>query len=61
MVSEKIPNNFTDSKIILGDILRINNNTHSVNVLEVNGIISFTIAEGNYSSAIYLGRDIYLI
>ena len=41
------------SKKRLGNILRINDNTHSVNVLEVNVIISFTIAEGNYSSDIY--------
>ena len=53
--------NFTDmSKIRVGDILRINNNTHSVIVLKVIGATSFTIAEGNYNSAINWERDIDL-
>ena len=53
--------NFTDmSKIRVGDILRINNNTHSVIVLRVKEPTSFTIAEGNYNSAINWERDIDL-
>jgi len=53
--------NFTDmSKIRVGDILRINDNVHSVIVLKVNGATSFTIAEGNYNSAIHWERDIDL-
>ena len=53
--------NFTDmSRIRVGDILRINDNTHSVIVLKVNGATSFTIAEGNYNSAINWERDIDL-
>lgn len=41
--------------IRVGDILRINNDTHSVIVLEVraNGVV---IAEGNYNSSIHWGR-----
>ena len=53
--------NFTDmNKIRVGDILRINDNTHSVIVLKVNGATSFTIAEGNYNSAINWERVIDL-
>ena len=52
---------FTDmSKIRVGDILRINGDSHSVIVLKVNGATSFTIAEGNYNSAINWERDIDL-
>lgn len=45
------------SNIRVGDILRINNDTHSVVVLEINsdGIV---IAEGNYNSSIHWGRKI---
>ena len=59
---ENIPAyNFTDkSKIRVGDILRIYDNTHSVIVLKVKGATSFTIAEGNYNSAINWERDIDL-
>ena len=38
-----------------GDILRINNDTHSVIVLEVN-LSSVTVAEGNYNRSIHWGR-----
>ena len=49
---------FTDKKQIkVGDILRINNDTHSVIVLEINGK-NITIAEGNYNSSIHWGRVI---
>lgn len=43
------------SKIRVGDILRINNDTHSVIVLEVNndGIV---VAEANYNSSVHWGR-----
>ncbi|MBO5146723.1 MAG: hypothetical protein J6C19_14550 [Lachnospiraceae bacterium] len=43
--------------IKVGDILRINNDTHSVIVLEVreNSVI---VAEGNYNSSIHWGREI---
>lgn len=45
------------SKVRVGDILRINNDTHSVIVLEVkmDGVI---VAEGNYNSSIHWGRGI---
>ena len=38
-----------------GDILRINNNSHSVMVMKVVGN-SFLVAEGNYNSSIHWGR-----
>ena len=39
----------------VGDIIRINDNTHSVIVLEVNpdGVV---VAEGNYNSSVHWGR-----
>lgn len=45
------------SDIKVGDILRINNNSHSVIVLEVNdtGIV---IAEGNYKGTVHWGRTL---
>jgi uncharacterized protein YjdB len=47
------------SNVRVGDILRINNNTHSVIVLKVNGDVA-TVAEGNYNSSIHWGRQINL-
>ena len=43
------------SRIRVGDILRINNDTHSVIVLEVrsDGVV---IAEGNYNSSVHWER-----
>ena len=46
--------------IKVGDIIRINNNSHSVIVLKVNGNDEYTIAEGNYNSSIHWGRVINL-
>ena len=46
--------------IKVGDIVRINNDTHSVIVLKVNGNDEYTIAEGNYNSSIHWGRVINL-
>jgi uncharacterized protein YjdB len=43
--------------IRVGDILRINYDTHSVIVLEVNED-SVIVAEGNYNSSIHWGREI---
>lgn len=45
------------SDIKVGDIIRMNNNTHSVIVLEVkdDGVI---VAEGNYNSSVHWGRQI---
>lgn len=45
------------SKIHVGDILRINNNSHSVIVLEVNsgGVV---IAEGNINGQVLWGREL---
>lgn len=45
------------NNIKVGDILRVNNDTHSVIVLEVkpNSVI---VAEGNYNSSIHWGREI---
>lgn len=40
-----------------GDILRINNDSHSVVVLEVQGQ-SVTVTEGNYNSSIHWGRTL---
>ena len=47
--------NFDD--ILIGDILRINNDTHSVVVLEKkdNSVI---VTEGNFNSSIHWGREI---
>ncbi len=44
--------------IRVGDILRVNNNSHSVIVLSDDGDY-YTIAEGNYNSSIHWGRRIY--
>lgn len=51
----QVHNDYTNIKV--GDILRINNNSHSVIVLEVreNSVI---VAEGNYNSSIHWGREI---
>lgn len=45
------------SKIRVGDIVRMNYDTHSVIVLEVqsNGVV---VAEGNYNSSVHWGRTI---
>lgn len=45
------------SQVRVGDILRINGNTHSVVVLAVNAN-SVTVAEGNINSSIFWGRTI---
>ncbi len=45
------------TNIQVGDILRINNDTHSVIVLEVKEN-SVVVAEGNYNSSIHWGREI---
>lgn len=41
--------------IKVGDILRINNDTHSVIVLKISGN-TYTIAEGNFNNGVYWGR-----
>ncbi len=46
---------FTNIKV--GDILRINSNSHSVIVLSVNDN-SVTVAEGNYNSSVHWYREI---
>ena len=43
----------------VGDILRLNNDTHSVIVLAIDGD-TLTIAEGNYNGTIHWGRTISL-
>ena len=49
---------YTDkSKIRVGDILRINNDSHSVIALKIDGN-KITIAEGNFNSSIHWGRVI---
>lgn len=45
------------SNIRVGDILRVDNDTHSVIVLEVKAD-SVIVAEGNYNSSIHWGREI---
>ncbi|MCR5652110.1 MAG: bacterial Ig-like domain-containing protein [Lachnospiraceae bacterium] len=47
--------NVTFSSVRVGDILRVNGNTHSVIITEVNSD-SVTLAEGNYNSSIHWGR-----
>ena len=46
--------------IKVGDIIRINNNAHSVIVLKIHGNNKYTIAEGNYNASIHWGRVIDL-
>ncbi len=50
-----IDENITIDMLRVGDILRINNNTHSVVVLEVHSD-HIIVAEGNYNSSIHWGR-----
>jgi len=45
------------ANIEVGDVLRVNNNTHSVVVLEVHGN-HIVVAEGNYNKSIHWGRTI---
>ncbi len=45
------------NNIKVGDILRVENDTHSVIVLEVRAD-SVVVAEGNYNSSIHWGREI---
>ena len=49
------PVNFSEVRV--GDILRVNNNSHSVIVLTV-GTDSLTVAEGNYNSSVHWGRTL---
>lgn len=46
---------FDDVRV--GDILRVNNNSHSVIVLTV-GMSSLTVAEGNYNNSVHWGRTL---
>ena len=52
-----IEENITIDDIRVGDILRINNDTHMVIVLEVYDD-HVVIAEGNYNSSIHWGRTL---
>ena len=45
------------SRVRVGDILRINNDSHSVVVLEVKGD-SVVVTEGNFNSSIHWGRTL---
>ena len=45
------------NKIKVGDIVRLDNNTHSVIVMKVVGS-SLVVAEGNYNSSVHWGRII---
>ena len=45
------------SAIRVGDILRLDGNTHSVIVLEVRAN-SVVIAEGNYNYSVHWGREL---
>lgn len=47
--------NFSYEDVRVGDILRVNNDSHSVVVLQVNST-GIVIAEGNYNSSIHWGR-----
>ena len=46
------------NKIRVGDILRINNDTHFIIVLKILGESKYKIAEGNFNSSINWGRII---
>jgi len=49
---------FTDiNSVRVGDILRVDNDNHSVIVLKIEGDV-FTIAEGNFNSSVHWGRMI---
>ena len=48
------------NQIRVGDILRINNDTHSVIVVEDLGKYTYRVAEGNYYYSIHYGRVINL-
>lgn len=48
---------FTYSQLKVGDILRINNDSHSVIILKISST-QVTIAEGNYNSSIHWGRTL---
>ena len=54
----KIHTNFSSVKV--GDIIRTDNNTHSVIVMRVLTNGSVEVAEGNYNSSIHWGRVISL-
>lgn len=45
------------SRVRVGDILRVNNDSHSVVVLEVKGD-SVVVTEGNYNSSVHWGRTL---
>lgn len=45
------------TQVRVGDILRLNNDSHSVIVLSINAD-SFTIAEGNFNSKVHWGREL---
>ncbi len=45
------------SRVRVGDILRINNDSHSVIILQVNSN-SVTVAEGNFNRSIHWGRTL---
>ena len=51
---------FDRSKIRVGDILRIHNDTHFVIVLKIGENSHYTVAEGNIMSMVYYGRVIDL-
>jgi len=55
--SRLIEEDISIEDVRVGDILRINNNTHSVIVLEVHED-HVVIAEGNYNSSIHWGRTL---
>ena len=50
--------NVSLSKLRVGDILRLENDSHSVVILQINSG-SVTVAEGNYGGKIHWGRTIY--
>jgi len=49
----KLHTNYNNIRV--GDIIRMNGNTHSVIVLKVVGD-TFVVAEGNYNASIHWGR-----
>ena len=55
--ARKIESNISLDTVRVGDILRIDNNSHSVIVLKINSDHAI-IAEGNYNKSVHWGRKI---
>ena len=57
--TEALATEITDvSQVRVGDVVRLNNNTHSVIILAVADNGDVTVAEGNYNDSVHWGRVI---